>query len=117
VKLNCRDTVVKRGTCQGEKHRGYLPQVPNQSSFSFLQVAQAAAQLCYDGCDRKGLFFLYEEDRPNCIDNFVADCSKQHLVVQSVDRRMKNAAGTTQRRQVRHRDWLNSKEGYYMFVE
>ena len=32
---------VTRGTCQGEKHRGYLPQVPNQSSFSFLQVAQA----------------------------------------------------------------------------
>ena len=40
-----------------------------------------------------------------------------HLVVKSVDRRMKNAAGTTQRRQVRHRVWLNSKEGYYMFVE
>ena len=63
---------------------------------------------------------VYEEDRPNCIDNFVADCSEQHLVhlvVKSVDRRMKNAAGATQRRQVRHRDWLNSKEGCYMFVE
>ena len=74
----------------------------------------------YDGFDAKGLFFLYDEGRPNCIDNFVADCSKQHLVhlvVKSVDRRMKNAAGTKQRRQVRHRVWLNSKEGYYMFVE